>query len=132
MIDGQLYRYSEDPTGKVPQAEDLLNRYLMQRHPIERSDARYEVRYQNIDDPEGRAQWIAGANVEVIDRQTQEVLGRFVHYNFAPSFGSNPGGYNMAWRNTHECPKPLPSVPNEYPSQLYNFVIQTIAPFEKD
>jgi hypothetical protein len=39
---------------------------------------RYAVTYDNIPDPEGRANWVAGGRVTVVDRATNELLGEFV------------------------------------------------------
>ena len=66
---------------------------------------RYGVFYENIQDPQGRAMWIAGGKVSVIDTQNNEVLGEFIRYSFEPGFGNTSGG-RMPWAFSKICPIP--------------------------
>lgn len=63
----------------------------------------YVVSYENIDDPEGRAFWIAGGHVKVIDQRSGEVLGEFIRYAFERGFG-NSSGERSAWAFATQCP----------------------------
>lgn len=64
----------------------------------------YVISYQNIEDPEGRTNWIAGGRVAVVDRKNGELLGEFVRYAFEPGFG-NTGGERSPWGFATQCPQ---------------------------
>jgi len=63
----------------------------------------YVVSYENIADPEGRAFWIAGGHVKVVDQRSGEVLGEFIRYAFERGFG-NSSGERSAWAFATQCP----------------------------
>jgi hypothetical protein len=64
----------------------------------------YVVEYENIDDPVGRKNWVAGARVRVLDRLRNELLGEFVHYSFEPGLGSS-AGFRQPWNFAIQCPR---------------------------
>ena len=57
---------------------------------------RYTISYENIPDPEGRAHWVAGGKVKIVDRTTNEILGEFTRYSFDTGLGGT-GGFRDPW-----------------------------------
>lgn len=72
----------------------------------------YAVVYENIADPEGRSNWIAGARVTVMDQRSGELLGELVQYSFEAGFGST-AGFRQPWAFAQRCPSPAPSTTEE-------------------
>lgn len=66
---------------------------------------RYAIGYEDIHDPEGRAHWIAGNRVTVVDTATGELLGEFIQYSFEAGFGSR-AGHRQPWAFARQCPAP--------------------------
>jgi hypothetical protein len=85
---------------------------------------RYAVTYDNIADPEGRANWVAGGRVTVVDRATKELLGEFIRYAFEPGLG-NTGGERSPWGFAQLCPV---STYGGGPGHIRSFVEQVLKP----
>jgi hypothetical protein len=92
---------------------------------VNTSDARYAVDYQDISTPEGRANWIAGGYVRVIDTKTGEVLAEMTAFGFERGFGSKAGA-RQPWRFAQHCKA---SVGERYQSVRF-FVDQVVKPFQ--
>ncbi len=98
------YRYSlRDPSTQVP-GPDPAQAYGTRTLTAERGSP-YVISYEDIADPEGRANWIAGGHVKVTDARSGQVLGEFIRYAFEPGFGSTAGG-RSPWAFARECPTP--------------------------
>jgi hypothetical protein len=65
---------------------------------------RYAISYENIEDPEGRANWIAGGRVALVDRSNGELLGEFIRYSLETGFG-NTSGFRSPWAFAIQCPQ---------------------------
>lgn len=68
---------------------------------------RFSVAYEDIQDPEGRDNWIAGGRVTLTDLSSGALLGEFVQYSFESGFGSREG-QRQPWAFARECPSPNP------------------------
>ena len=64
---------------------------------------KYAVAYEDITDPEGRANWIAGARLKVLDQQSGELLAELVQFSFEAGFGSDAGA-RQPWAFAQQCP----------------------------
>jgi len=93
--------------------------------PVSTSDARYAVDYQDISTPEGRANWVAGGLIKVIDTQTNEVLAEMTAFGFERGFGSKAGA-RQPWRFAKHCGA---SVGERYQSVRF-FVDQVVKPLQ--
>jgi len=82
---------------------DPVKSYAIEK-PATDEPPRYVVAYEAINDPEGRAQWIAGGRVTVIDRKNGKLLGEFVRYALEPGFG-NTDGERSPWAFAVQCPQ---------------------------
>ncbi len=59
---------------------------------IEKPISRYGITWQDISTQEDRKYWVAGGKLQVIDLETNDVLGFRVGYLIEPGFGSQGGG----------------------------------------
>jgi hypothetical protein len=85
---------------------------------------RYEVTYNNITDPEGRANWVAGGRLTVVDRANNELLGEFIRYAFEPGLG-NTYGERSPWGFAQLCPV---STYGGGPGHIRSFVERVLKP----
>ncbi len=74
-----------------------LKQSLNPRHP-----ARYAVTFENNIDPKLRRHWVAGATIQIIDRQTDEVIAEKTIYAFEKGLGGT-GGARMPWAFAVRC-----------------------------
>ncbi|MBF9263944.1 hypothetical protein [Paracidovorax cattleyae] len=70
---------------------------------VEKATAKYSVSFVNIDDPEGRENWIAGTQVVVRDERDGSVLAQKTWYSFEPGLGSTAGS-RSPWGFATTCP----------------------------
>jgi hypothetical protein len=66
---------------------------------------RYAVTYEDNVDPELRKHWIAGTTIQVIDRQTNEVIGQQSFWRWDDGFGNQAGGRQPWTAARHSCPR---------------------------
>lgn len=118
--DGRMYRYSGSMkpvpswtpeaieerrrrTGK--ELEDYSYWFKTDRQPIERFTARYGITWDDISTPEDREHWIAGGRLQVIDLQTNEVIGERIGYMMDRGLGDR-SGFRTPWSFAKEtaCP----------------------------
>jgi hypothetical protein len=92
---------------------------------VSTSDARYAVDYKDISTPEGRAEWVAGGQVRVIDTQTGELMAEMIAFGFERGFGSKAGA-RQPWRFAKHCKA---SVGERYQSVRF-FVDQVVKPLQ--
>lgn len=93
--------------------------------PVSTSDAGYAVDYLDVSTPDGRANWIAGGHVKVIDTRTKEVLAEMTAFGFERGFGSKAGA-RQPWRFAKHCKA---SVGERYQSVRF-FVDQVVKPLQ--
>ena len=118
-----LFRYTlRDPSDFGPPSDPIAG--FAFKKAIQTPAARYIVSYENIPDPEGRANWIAGGRVKVIDQKTDEILGEFTRYSFETGFG-NTGGERSPWAFARQCLAPSYSREGGH---IRRFVEQVIKP----
>ena len=120
---GQHFRYRLVAQSEYKNLSDLVKDYGS-KEIVTTDYLRYAVTYDNIPDPEGRANWVAGGRVSVVDRATNELLGEFIRYAFEPGLG-NTGGMRSPWGFAGQCP-----VPNDGggPGDIRSFVEQVLKP----
>jgi hypothetical protein len=118
-VDGGFIRYRVNPKYSDPYAP------YMTTEAVSTSEARYAVDYQDISTPEGRANWVAGGHVKVVDTQTGEVLAEMTAFGFEPGFGSKAGA-RQPWRFAKHCKA---SVGERYQSIRF-FVDQVVKPLQ--
>ena len=99
--DGVRIRYSLRPLSSYLAKSDPLEAYAISEAAKGKSP-RYAVSYENIPDPLGRANWIAGARIKVLDQQSGELLGELVQYSFEAGFGSK-AGFRQPWALARQC-----------------------------
>jgi hypothetical protein len=116
---GSFVRYRINPRFLDPYAPYLSSEL------VSRSEARYAVDYEDISTPEGRARWIAGGKVKVVDATTSEILAEMTAFGFEPGFGSNAGG-RQPWRFAKHCQA---SVGERYQSVRF-FVDRVVKPLQ--
>lgn len=104
-------------------ASDPIARYGRET-PSGSSSARYAVTYEDIPDPEGRASWVAGGHLKVVDQRTGELLGEFIRYAFERGLGNTNGG-RQPWAFAVECPLSTDGVRSGH---IRSFVEQVIKP----
>jgi hypothetical protein len=85
---------------------------------------KYSVIYENIDDPVGRGQWIAGGLVKVIDQSNGDLLAEFKRFSFEVGFG-NTGGERSPWAFALQCPQ---STYGGSSGHIRSFVEQVLKP----
>lgn len=101
---GQRFRYTLRDASEYVTAADPLKAHG-ERSVSDRPPPRYVIAYEDIQDPEGRAHWIAGNRVTVGDTASGELLGEFIQYSFEAGFGSR-AGHRQPWAFARQCPKP--------------------------
>lgn len=99
---GVRNRYSLRPLLSYTSKGDPLEAYG-KREPSTYAQPLYAVAYENIVDPEGRANWIAGARVKVVDQRSGELLGERTQFSFETGFGSREG-FRQPWAFARQCP----------------------------
>lgn len=67
-------------------------RFVMDRVSIEKSSARYGVKFDDLSTREEREHWIAGSSLKVIDLETKAVLAERIGYMVDWAQGSRAGG----------------------------------------
>ncbi len=117
--DSGFVRYRVNPKYSDPYAP------YMTTEAVSTSEARYAVDYQDISTPEGRANWVAGGRIKVIDTQTNEVLAEMTAFGFERGFGSKAGA-RQPWRFAKHCEA---SVGERYQSVRF-FVDQIVKPLQ--
>jgi hypothetical protein len=95
-------RYSLRPLRSYTSNGDPLEAYG-KREVATYSPPLYSVTYENIVDPEGRANWIAGARVKVVDQKSGELLGERTQFSFEAGLGSKEG-FRQPWILARQCP----------------------------
>ncbi|MGE0351250.1 hypothetical protein [Hydrogenophaga sp.] len=100
----QRFRYTLRAESEYVTAADPVKAHG-QRSMSDGPSPRYAVGYEDIQDPEGRAHWIAGNRVTVIDTTSGELLGEFIQYSFETGFGSRAGN-RQPWAFARQCPEP--------------------------
>ncbi|GKT02457.1 hypothetical protein AVKW3434_23730 [Acidovorax sp. SUPP3434] len=103
--DGKIFRY-QISAGKIV------------KEPLGEPAAQYAISYQNLDDPIGRENWIAGTMVTIKDSRINEVIAQKIWYSFEGGFGSREGD-RMPWLFAVTCPKQL-GQDARYPTQLFS------------
>jgi hypothetical protein len=98
---GERVRYRLRPLSTYTSSGDPLEAYAL-RESAAGKPPRYAVSYENIPDPIGRANWIAGARVKVLDQQSGETLAELVQFSFEPGFGSK-AGFRQPWGFARQC-----------------------------
>lgn len=103
---GNMFRYSlrDEASYQLVGSSDPLERYGT-RVPSSPPVARYSVVYEDIPDLEGRALWVAGGRVRVVDQLSGETLAEFVRYAVELGQGNTEGG-RLPWVLAEHCPKP--------------------------
>jgi hypothetical protein len=99
---GKHLRYTLRPESQYVYGSDPIKAYGKQEL-VAAALPRYAISYENIEDPEGRANWIAGGRVAIVDRTNGELLGEFVRYAFESGFG-NVSGERSPWGFASQCP----------------------------
>lgn len=100
--DGQHVRYSlRNPETYISKA-DPIESYAV-RETVNSALPTYSVEYENINDPVGRRNWVAGARVKVMDKTHNQLLGEFVRFSFEPGLGSR-AGFRQPWHFAVYCP----------------------------
>ncbi len=98
---GVRIRYSLRPPSSYQLRADPLEAYAV-REVAKDKPPRYAISYENISDPEGRANWIAGSRIKVFDKQSGEVFGELVQFSFEAGFGSR-AGFRQPWAFAKQC-----------------------------
>jgi hypothetical protein len=99
---GKHFRYRLRAESEYVYGSDPLKAYG-KRELVADAFPRYAISYENINDPLGRANWIAGGRVTVIDQKNGELLGEFVRYSFEAGFGDTYGE-RSPWGFAKQCP----------------------------
>jgi hypothetical protein len=99
---GKHFRYRLRAESEYVYGSDPLKAYG-KRELVADAFPRYAISYENIEDPQGRANWIAGGRVTVIDQNNGELLGEFVRYSFESGFGDTYGE-RSPWGFAKQCP----------------------------
>jgi hypothetical protein len=99
---GKHFRYRLRAESEYVYGSDPLKAYG-KRELVADAFPRYAISYESINDPIGRANWIAGGRVTVIDQKSGELLGEFVRYSFESGFGDTSGG-RSPWSFAKQCP----------------------------
>jgi hypothetical protein len=126
---GVLHRYTakiERPGLTDPHYIKNYVRFVLNEQAIERRTARYAVDFNDLSTHEDRDYWIAGSSLQVIDLDTNEVLGERIGYMM--DYGQGPdGGSRQAWRYAanNACPA-FPGKPADTTYQTRNFVEQIL------
>lgn len=94
-------RYSLRPLSEYSLGNGPLNGYG-KREVIAGTKPKYAVAYEDIADPEGRQNWIAGARVKVLNQNSGELMGELVQFSFEPGLGSRDGG-RQPWAFSRQC-----------------------------
>lgn len=104
---GERVRYSLRPLPTYTSRADPIEAYAV-RETAKGEPPRYSISYENIPDPVGRANWIAGARVRILDQQNGELLAELIQYSFEPGFGSK-AGFRQPWAFARQCAPPDPA-----------------------
>lgn len=114
FIGEMLGIYSAFYNGGKYQYVDILQdnqidiiRYIGNEIPLEeyknpKKSARYAVTFQVDNNPELRKHWVAGATIQIIDRQTNEIIAEKVTYAFETGLGSQVN-VRMPWNLAISC-----------------------------
>ena len=127
LLGGYLRQFSRRDASQYTEAgfSDPVERYGIAKD-IPVSKMRYLVAYENIADTEGRANWVAGGHVKIIDQKTNELLGEFMRYSFEPGLG-NTGGERSPWAFARQCPE---SSYGNRTGHIRSFVEQVLKPIQ--
>ena len=98
------------------------NDFPLIQQPNPKNPARYAVTFEHHLDPELRKHWVAGATIQIIDRQTNEVIAEKVTYAFEKGLGGL-GGHRMPWNFAILCTNESIDT-----LQLYIFVAKVLNP----
>lgn len=124
----QRYRLRDQSDYSLVGFSDPVDRYGLRAPASKVVSTRYSISYENLNDSEARALWIAGGRIQVMDLETKEVLGEFVRYSFDPGLGDT-SGERLAWLFSHQCP--LSSYGGRT-GHIRSFVEQVIRPKQGD
>ena len=113
-----------------PNQSDII-RYTGHHSPLKQSlnprqPARYAVTFENNVDPKLRRHWVAGATIQIIDRQTDEVIAEKITYAFEKGLGGT-GGARMPWAFAVSCENK-----EIFPSKLPTFVTSVLKPYQPE
>lgn len=100
--DGVHFRYRLREPETFTSRADPLESYG-EKQEVTSPLPRYVVEYENVPDPEGRENWIAGGRIKVFDRKSGEFLGESLRFNFEPGLGSRDG-FRQPWAFARSCP----------------------------
>jgi hypothetical protein len=90
-VDQKWYRYTMqlvDRNEVNPKWPLGLSDSLLRREPLKGPHARYAVTWDDISTKEGRAMWVAGGSLTIIDTATKEVIAKRVAFLFDSGLGS--------------------------------------------
>ena len=95
------YAYVDVKQPEGVQRYRLVGRDLL-KEPSPVKLARYAVSFRNIEDPVGRAHWVAGLVVTITDTSNGEVIAEKTWYSFEPGLGSTAGA-RTPWGFAYQC-----------------------------
>ena len=90
--------------------KEVVTRYSgrknhLQNEGIVKNPARYAVTYEVNVDPALRKHWVAGASIQIIDRERKEVIAEKTWFAFEKGLGGT-GGARMPWLFAVACYSP--------------------------
>ena len=123
---GMRIEYSLRELSDYDLGNGALNGYG-KRTTATRPKPKYVVTYENIVDPEGRENWVAGARLAVLDSQSGELLAERVQFSFEAALGSKQNG-RQPWAFAAQCPNASPSTTTSGTSRF--FVAKVLKPIQ--
>lgn len=122
--DGERIRYSLKNSAAYANDPDPLKAFAAKETGFQGPIPRFEVRYEDISEPQDREMWIAGGRVTVVDQQNGQPMGEFVRYAFEPGFGNTRGG-RQPWAFALQCPQTSYGLRNGH---IRSFVERVLVP----